>query len=284
MFFGLYFGISRFLVAKIIHSMPKSAITASALAISGSDSSGGAGIATDLKTFAAFGVHGLAAITAVTAQTTRQVSAIHRVPAAQVAAQIRAAFADFRVGAVKIGMLGSAPVARAVAHALRDASPRHIVLDPVLASSSGTALLSSAGLRVLREELVPMTTLLTPNLPEAEILLGRRIADPAQAACDLRAFGARAVLLKGGHGRGREVCDVFADANGIVELRHPRLRIRSRGTGCALASAIAAGLARGHTLRVAVAEAESFLQRALARSYRAGNGSIHQLGLGTRYA
>lgn len=259
--------------------MPKSARTPVALTIAGSDSSGGAGIAADLKTFAAFGVHGFAAITAVTAQTARLVHAAHRVPAAHVEAQIRAAFADFRVDAVKIGMLESAPVAHATARTLRDMAARNIVLDPVLASSSGTALLSPAGLRVLRAELVPMAALLTPNLPEAEVLLGRRIANPAQAACDLRTLGARAVLLKGGHARRREVCDVLADARGIVEFRHPRLPIRARGTGCALASAIAAGLACGRTLREAIADAEAFVQRALAHSYRTGNGSIRQLGL-----
>lgn len=259
--------------------MPKTAKTPSVLAIAGSDSSGGAGIAADLKTFAAFGVHGLVAVTAVTAQTTRHVHAIERVQTAQVWAQIDAAFADFDVGAVKIGMLGSAPIARTVALALRAAATRHIVLDPVLASSSGAALVSAAGLRVLREEIVPLAALLTPNLPEAQVLLGRRIADPARAAHDLLALGAPAVLLKGGHGRGREVRDVLADAHGIAEFVHPRLAVRVRGTGCALASAIAAGLARGRSLRVAVADAENFLQRALARSYRAGAGSIRQLGL-----
>lgn len=259
--------------------MPKSAKMPSALTIAGSDSSGGAGIAVDLRTFAAFGVHGLAAITAVTAQTPQRVLAIHPLPAAHVEAQIRAAFADFRVAAVKIGMLASAPIVRAIAHVLRDAGPRHLVLDPVLASTSGTALLSAAGLRVLRETLLPMTALLTPNLPEAEILLGRRIVAPEQAACDLRALGARAVLLKGGHGRGRDVRDVLADAHGVLELRHPRQPIRARGTGCALASAIAAGLARGRGLRAAIADAEVFVQRALAHSHRAGNGPIRQLGL-----
>ena len=245
--------------------MPKTARTQGALTVAGSDSSGGAGIAADLKTFAAFGVHGFAAITAVTAQTAQRVQAIHRVPVVYVEAQI--------------GMLGSAPIARATARTLREMAARNIVLDPVLASSSGTALLPPTGLRVLREELVPMAALLTPNLPEAEILLGRRISDLAQAACELRTRGARAVLLKGGHGRGREVYDVLADKLGIVEFRHPRLPIRARGTGCALSSAIAAGLAHGRTLREAVADAEAFVQHALAHSYRAGNGSIRQLGL-----
>lgn len=257
--------------------MPKSARTPSALTIAGSDSGGGAGIATDLKTFAAFGVHGLTAITAVTSQTSQRVHAIHRVPVAHVEAQIHAAFADFLVGAVKIGMLGSAAIVRTVAEALHAAKPRHIVLDPVLASSSGTPLLSKTGLRVLHDELLPMATLLTPNLPEAEILLGRRIIDPARAARDLRAFGS-AVLLKGGHGDGREVCDVLADARGVVEFRHPRLTIRARGTGCMLASAVAAGLARGRRLRAAIVDAEAFVQGALAQSCRAGGGSIRQLG------
>ena len=259
--------------------MPTPAQICSVLTIAGSDSGCGSGIATDLKTFAAFGVHGLTAITAVTAQTTQRVRAIHRVPAAHVEAQIRAAFADFRVAAVKIGMLGSVAIVRAVVAALRAGEPRHIVLDPVLASSSGTLLLSKAGLHVLREELLPMVTVLTPNLPEAQSLLGRRIADPARAACDLRALGARAVLLKGGHGRGRDVCDVLADARGVVELRHPRLPIQARGTGCALASAIAAGLARGGSLRSASADAEAFVHSALRRSYRAGAGEIRHLGL-----
>ena len=259
--------------------MPKSAIPQSVLTIAGSDSSGGAGIAADLKTFAAFGVHGLAAITAVTSQTARRVQAIHRIPATQVRAQIEAAFADFRVDAVKIGMLGSAPIARAVAAVLCAAAPRHIVLDPVLASSSGTVLLSKAGLRVLREELVPLATLLTPNLPEAEILLGRRIRDRVRAAQDLRALGPHAVLLKGGHGRGSDVRDVLTDARGVTEFRHPRLPIHARGTGCALASAIAAGLARGRSLRAAVADAEAFLQHALAASFPITRGSVRILSM-----
>ncbi|MBS0556131.1 MAG: bifunctional hydroxymethylpyrimidine kinase/phosphomethylpyrimidine kinase [Proteobacteria bacterium] len=262
--------------------MPPSRTIACALTIAGSDSSGGAGIATDLKTFAASGVHGLAAITAVTAQTERGVRAIQRIPAAHVRAQIEAAFEDFPIGAIKIGMLGAAPIVRAVVQALRAAPDCPIVLDPVLASSSGAALLSTAGVRVLRDELVPLATLLTPNLPEAQILLGRKIRDPAQAAQHLRALGANAVLLKGGHARGREVCDVLADARGVMEFRHPRLPIHARGTGCALASAIAAGLARGRTMRTAITNAEAFLQRALAQNHRANAGTMRYLDLGQR--
>ncbi|MGH8041615.1 MAG: bifunctional hydroxymethylpyrimidine kinase/phosphomethylpyrimidine kinase [Rudaea sp.] len=259
--------------------MPAKPPTTCVLSIAGSDSSGGAGIAVDLKTFAAFGVHGLAAITAVTAQTARAVAAIHCIPAAHVQAQIRSAFAGFRIGAVKIGMLGSTANTRAVVHALRETRARAIVLDPVLAASSGAALLTKSGLRILRDELIPLATVITPNLPEAEILLGRHIADPAQAARDLLALGARAVLLKGGHGRGAHVCDVLADAHGVAKFRHPRLRIRARGTGCALSAAVAAALARGLPVHLAVDAAETFLQHALATSYRTGASSIHLLGL-----
>ncbi len=252
---------------------------ACALSIAGSDSSGGAGIAVDLRTFAEFGVHGLAAITAVTAQTARAVAAMHCIPATQVQAQIKSAFAGFRIAAVKIGMLGSSVNTRAVVLALRENRPRPVVLDPVLATSSGTPLLTKSGLRILRDELIPLATVLTPNLPEAQILLGRTIADPVQAARDLISLGARAVLLKGGHGNGAQVCDVLADARGVAEFRHSRLRIRARGTGCALSAAIAAALARGLSVGAAVEAAETFLQHALAASYRAGVSSIHHLQL-----
>ncbi|MBS0570927.1 MAG: bifunctional hydroxymethylpyrimidine kinase/phosphomethylpyrimidine kinase, partial [Proteobacteria bacterium] len=174
-------------------------------------------------------------------------------------------------------MLGTAANARAVARALRAGTACPVVLDPVLASSGGTPLLAPAGLQILREVLVPLTSLLTPNLPEAEILLGRRIADPTAAARDLLALGAQAVLIKGGHGRGRDVCDVLADARGVVEFRHPRRSFHARGTGCTLASAIAASWARGRQLRAAVADGEAYVQRALARTYRPGKGPARAL-------
>jgi len=240
------------------------------LSIAGSDSAGAAGAQTDLKTFVAMNVHGLSAITAVTAQSLRRVASVHIVPAREVARQIHAVFADFDVCAVKIGMLGSAANAAAVAAALRQERARNIVLDPVLASSSGTPLLTPRGLAALRKQLLPLADLLTPNLPEAAILLGRHVrdADAPAAARDLLAMGARAVLLKGGHGRGTRVRDVFADARGIREFVHPRLQLRARGTGCMLASAIAAGLAQGLALPAAIAAAEAFLQHALRDSYR----------------
>jgi hydroxymethylpyrimidine/phosphomethylpyrimidine kinase len=248
----------------------------SVLTIAGSDSGGGAGIQADLRTFAAFGLHGISATTAVTAQNTHGVASVHPVPAREVQQQIETLLSDFRIGAIKIGMLGTAANVTAVAAALRRVPKYPVVLDPVLASSSGATLLSARGLSALREQLIPLADIITPNLPEAEILLGRRLrlADAATAACDLLRLGARAVLLKGGHGRGQRVRDFLVDADGIHEFHHMRLNVRARGTGCVLASAIAAGLANGRSLHAAVAGAERFLQKALRHCYRPGRRAI----------
>ena len=256
----------------------------SVLTIAGSDSAGAAGIQADLKTIAAFGLHGVCAATAVTAQNMHRVYAAHVVPAREVERQLHALFADFTVGAVKIGMLGSAANVRAVAAVLRKARPPHVVLDPVLASSSGTPLLAARALSVLRTELIPLADVLTPNLPEAQILLQRRVrnTDAASAACDLLHLGARAVLLKGGHGRGHIVSDVLAQRGGMHEFRHERLGLRARGTGCVLSSAVAAGLAQGRPLLAAVAAAQEFLQRALRASYRPGRRAINALDVFAR--
>lgn len=260
-------------------SAEKHGAPVSTLSIAGSDSGGAAGVQADLRTFAAMGVHGLSAITAVTAQNLRNITSVHTVPAREVAQQIHAVFAGFHIGAVKIGMLGSAANAAAVAGALRHEHAGNIVLDPVLASSSGTPLLTPRGLAALRKELIPLADLLTPNLPEAAILLGRglRDADAPAAARELLGLGARAVLLKGGHGRGHVVRDVLADAGGIREFAHPRLPLRARGTGCVLSSAIAAGLAQGRSLRAAIAAAEEFLQHALRDSYRVTRAHLRVL-------
>jgi hydroxymethylpyrimidine/phosphomethylpyrimidine kinase len=254
------------------------------LTIAGSDSAGTAGIQADLKTFAAFGLHGVCAATAVTAQNMQRVESVHVVPAREVERQLAALFADFRVGAVKIGMLGSAANVTAVAATLRRVRPPHVVLDPVLTSSSGTPLLAARALSVLRKELIPLADVLTPNLPEAETLLQRRVrvADAAAAARDLLALGARAVLLKGGHGRGRVLSDVLAQSSGVHEFRHERLAIGARGTGCVLSSAIAAGLAQGQPLMAAVTAAQEFLQRALRASYRPGRRAINALDVFAR--
>src|SRR5260221_7979898 len=187
----------------------------SALTIAGSDSGGGAGIQADLKTFAAHRVHGLSAIAALTAQNTRVVSAVHVPPVAFLRAQIDACFDDFRIDAVKLGMLANAEVIHAVADALEHHRPQHIVLDTVMVASSGSFLLEPNALDAMIERLVPLATIITPNIPEAEVLLGHAIADAAAAEAaldDLLAIGANAVLLKGGHLPGTaEMTDRYAD-------------------------------------------------------------------------
>jgi hydroxymethylpyrimidine/phosphomethylpyrimidine kinase len=250
------------------------------LTIAGSDSSGGAGIQADLRTIAAHGLHGLSVITSVTAQNSRAVESVHRIPERQILAQLDAVFADFDVAAVKIGMLGSVAAIDAVADYLDQAGARHIVLDPVLVASSGAALLPPSGLARLRKRLMPLVELLTPNLPEAEALLGFRLGsdrDIRSAGEDLLALGAGAVLLKGGHARGRMVRDYLFDGESVTVFSHPRLPGSVRGTGCTLASAIAAGMASNLPLHDAVARAEQFLQRELQRAYLAGRGGMRAM-------
>ena len=246
------------------------------LAIAGSDSGGCAGIQADLKTFAAFGVHGLSVITGVTAQNSARVAAIHRVPAGHVAAQLAAIFSDFDIAAIKIGMLASAATLNAVVDLLRARHARNVVVDPVLVSSSGAALFPPRALGRLRRELFPLTDLLTPNVPEAEAILGRRIVrveDLPHAARDLLDTGARAVLLKGGHLRGDAVHDVLVDARSTWRFTHERLPRAVRGTGCTLSSAIACGLAEAMALHRAAARAEEYLQAGMHAAYRPGRSN-----------
>lgn len=245
-----------------------------ALAIAGADPTGAAGIHADLRTFTALGVHGLGAVTATTAQNSRRVIANNTVRSAQLSDQLCALSEDFDIGAIKIGMLGSARNIAAVAPFLRQA--RNVVLDPVLVSSSGSALLPLSAQRALIR-LFPHVDLITPNRPEAAALLGRSM--PARrAARALLDLGARAVLLKGGHARGA-IVDYFADVNGIREIPHARLPFTARGTGCVLSSAIAAYLARGLKMAAAVDAAEAFLQRALRLSRPAGHSAARFLVL-----
>jgi len=249
-----------------------------ALTIAGSDSGGGAGIQADLKTFAAHGVHGLSALAALTAQHTRGVTAVHVPPTAFLDAQVDACFDDFRIGAVKLGMLANAEVIEAVARALERHRPPQVVVDPVMVATSGARLLEADALDALRTRLLPLATVITPNLPEAELLLGHGIDDAAamsRAAAELRALGAPAVLLKGGHlPGGSDVIDVLADADGEQRTAHPRLRVDAHGTGCTLASAVAANLARGLPLRAACAAAADYVHAALAGGYRPGRGAV----------
>ncbi len=250
----------------------------SVLAIAGSDSGGGAGIQADLKTFAAHGVHGVSAITALTAQNTRGVTAVHVPPIAFLQAQIDACFDDFDIAAVKIGMLAAADVVHAVADALERHQPPSVVLDPVMVASSGDTLLAADALDALRARLLPIATLLTPNIPEAELLLGRRIDSTAAADSalgDLRRLGPRAVLLKGGHlDEGEIVIDRYDDGISSMRFVHRRLAIRGHGTGCTLASAIAANLCLGRPLPLACEEAIEYVFRALGTGYRPGLGDL----------
>jgi hydroxymethylpyrimidine/phosphomethylpyrimidine kinase len=251
-----------------------------ALTIAGSDSSGGAGIQADLKTFAAFGVYGASVITALTAQNTTGVSAIHLVPPAFVTAQIDAVFGDLAVEAVKIGMVAQRAAIDAIVAGLTRWSPRHVVLDPVMVATSGDRLLVPDAVEALRIKLVPRASLVTPNLPEAAALLDEPVAQ-SEAAIEsqgrrLLAMGCRAVLIKGGHGQGRESIDYLIDPAGTIALSAPRLATRNtHGTGCSLSSAIAAGLAKGEELATAVRHAKAWIGAAIAAGDRLGVGHGH---------
>ncbi|GAB4360280.1 MAG: bifunctional hydroxymethylpyrimidine kinase/phosphomethylpyrimidine kinase [Immundisolibacter sp.] len=246
-----------------------SAAIPNVLSIAGSDPSGGAGIQADLKTFSALRVYGMAALSGLTAQNTCGVSAIEPLPPAFVAAQIDAVFADIRVDAVKLGMLGGADVVAAVAERLRHWRPPVLVVDPVMVAKGGAALLADAAVQRLREELLPLATVLTPNLPEAAALLG--IAPPAdlpamrEAARALHALGPAWVLLKGGHLPGTDCTDLLYDGCAFMPLPARRLpTANTHGTGCTLAAAIAAHLAHGLAVPQAVARAKAYLTAAIA--------------------
>ena len=252
--------------------------TLSALTIAGSDSGGGAGIQADLKTFAAHGVHGLSAIAALTAQHTRGVTAVSVPSVDFLRAQIDACFEDFDIGAVKLGMLANTGVIETVAAALRAHRPPFLVLDPVMVATSGAKLMEDAALDALRLRLIPLASVITPNLPEAELLLGHAVTDLAgmrAAASELLSLGAASVFLKGGHLQNDgEVVDLFADSTGMREIAHPRLRIEAHGTGCTLASAIAANLCLGLTLTEACSAASDYVHAALLKGYRPGRSDI----------
>jgi hydroxymethylpyrimidine/phosphomethylpyrimidine kinase len=254
-----------------------------ALTIAGSDSGGGAGIQADLKAFSALGVYGASVVTAVTAQNTRAVTAVHAIPEDVIAAQIAVVLGDLDVCAVKIGMLATPAIIRTVADALaRFEGP--IVLDPVMVAKSGDPLLAEDAVATLREALLARATILTPNLPEAARLLGAApAADPAEMETQgraLLALGARAILMKGGHGAGDVCTDLLVARDTVLRLESPRLETKNtHGTGCTLSSAIAAGLARGLSLADAVEAAHSYLQGAIRAADRLavgqGHGPVH---------
>ncbi len=254
------------------------------LTIAGSDSGGGAGIQADLKTFAAHGVYGMSVITALTAQNTREVRAVHEVPPEMVAAQIDAVLEDIGADAIKIGMLSSAAIVRAVADRLRfhlagKAVP--VVLDPVMIAKSGDRLLRADAIEALVLELLPLATLVTPNIPELEKLTGfpaRNEEERLFAARGLAAVGP-AVLAKGGHAEGEEIVDLLVAGRRGREVHrfvHPRLHTSStHGTGCTLSSAIAARLGAGEEMPRAVSRAIDYLAGALAAAYPLGKGDGH---------
>lgn len=249
-----------------------------ALTIAGSDSGGGAGIQADLRSFASQGVFGLSVISAVTAQNSMAVSAVKILSTQMIRAQLQAVAEDFPIAAVKTGMLASAAIVRLVARTARTLlCDRPWVIDPVMIATSGAALLQADAQQSMRDDLLPLATVLTPNVPEAETLLGRPLTRQNQlerAAEDLRQLGARSVLLKGGHMQGREVIDVYADASGVTLYRAERRRFNGHGTGCCLASLIAARLALGATPAIAVAEAITVFRGALENGVQIGNAPV----------
>jgi hydroxymethylpyrimidine/phosphomethylpyrimidine kinase len=258
-------------------------LTAIALTIAGSDSSGGAGIEADLKTFSALGVYGACVVTALTAQNTAGVFGIHAVPAEFITAQMDAVFSDLDVGAVKIGMLANAAVIDAVAAALDRHRARNVVLDPVMVASSGARLLQADAIVSLRQ-LIRRASVLTPNLPEAAAFLDTPLAADEAAmraqAEKLLVMGADAVLIKGGHGDGPESVDLLVEPGGCLCLAGPRIATRNtHGTGCTLASAIVAGFAKGLALAEAAKAAKAYVSAAIAGADRLkvghGRGPVH---------
>lgn len=255
-----------------------------AVTIAGSDSSGGAGIQADLKTFSALGVYGASVIAALTAQNTRGVTAIHDAPPDFIAAQMDAVFSDLKVSAVKIGMLSRPEAIRVVAEGLRRWSASPVVLDPVMVAASGARLLETSAVETLKAELLPLADIVTPNLPEAAALLGTGVAEDEGAmraqAEQLLALGARAVLMKGGHGEGPESVDLLVTPDGVSRHTAPRHATRNtHGTGCTLSSAIAAELAKGQPLPEAVAHAKRYITGAIAAAdwldVGKGHGPVH---------
>lgn len=255
-----------------------------ALTIAGSDSGGGAGVQADLKTFASLDVHGTSALTCVTAQNPGGVRCVHPIPSGTVRAQVEMVFAELPPKAIKTGMLFSAPVIRAVAGTLGQMGRVPLVIDPVMVATSGAVLLQPAAIRALRRDLLPLATVITPNLDEASLLLGRELGDLddlRQAARDLFAEYGCAVLLKGGHLKtSRRAFDLFYDGKaegggGELVLEAARVKgVSTHGTGCTMSAALTAGLAHGLELRTAVELAKNFVTRAIAESVRVARHDV----------
>ncbi|UCF93658.1 MAG: bifunctional hydroxymethylpyrimidine kinase/phosphomethylpyrimidine kinase [Desulfobacterales bacterium] len=255
------------------------------LTIAGSDSGGGAGIQADLKTLAAIGCYGMSAITALTAQNTQGVRAIHPVPPSFAAEQIAAVFMDMGADAVKIGMLYSAELIEVVAQKLKEHGATKIVLDPVMVAQSGDRLLQDDAIEAIRRHLMPLADVVTPNLPEAEVLLGTRLhglEDMPQAARTLARYGSQSILIKGGHLEENDSSDVLylARENRLVWLKGERIASRNNhGTGCTLSSAIAGYMAQGYAIEEAVQRAKTYIEKAIRAgaeySIGHGHGPVH---------
>ena len=246
-----------------------------ALTIAGSDSGGGAGIQADLKTFAALGVHGTSAITAITAQSTTGVADILELPTSLIREQIKVVVEDIGVQAAKTGMLSSAAIITIVAEAVEHHGIRNLVVDPVMVAKGGAKLLRDDAVEALRVRMIPLAAVLTPNLAEAEVLLGhtvRTLDERRQAARELVAMGARSAVVKGGHAQS-DVTDVFFDGSELIELTAERIpTANTHGSGCVFSAAIAAWMARGANPNRAVSEAKTFITHAIANSLEIGHG------------
>lgn len=250
---------------------------AKALAIAGSDSGGGAGIQADLKTFSSLGVYGSSVITAITAQNTKEVTAVHNIPPDIIKKQIDAVLSDIGADAVKIGMLSNKKIIKTIANSLKKYNINNIVLDPLMVSASGAKLLQDNAIEPLKKELIPLTLIVTPNVPEAEVLVNfkiKTIEDIKKAAKEILKLGCKAVLMKGGHldfdNINENIIDIFYDGKEFIEIKNKRINKIGHGTGCTLSSAIAAYLAKGFELKEAVKEAINYVHNALERSFKVG--------------
>ncbi len=246
------------------------------LTIAGSDCSGGAGIQADLKTFAAHGCYGASVITSVVAENTSKVISVYNVPSDEVRKQINAVFEDIKVDAVKLGMMPNTEIIEAVAERLKFYRPPFVVCDPVLEATSGKALSAEGATKAYAEHIFPVADLITPNIPEAEAFTRMKIesvSDICEASKRLCSMGAKAVLLKGGHLKSSEAEDVFFDGKETVLIKQKMINSQNtHGTGCTLSSAIAAGMAKGLTLKEAVISAKDYITKAIENSYVVGKG------------
>jgi hydroxymethylpyrimidine kinase/phosphomethylpyrimidine kinase len=262
--------------AVILNSLPS---ISNALTIAGSDSGGGAGIQADLKTFSALGVYGASVITALTAQNTQVVKSVFPVSPSFVTDQLDAVFSDIQIDAVKVGMLGNAEMVNTVADYFSDVTDLKMIIDPVMISKSGNALLSSSAVNVLIDKLLPLAYLVTPNLPEVAALLGEdepsSIDEMKASAVKLQRLGVSNVLIKGGHLGGENSPDILFDGHEFIEFHHARITTKNtHGTGCTLASAITAYVAKGFSVSEAVAQAKEYITAAIkaADSLNVGRG------------